>query len=74
VKIRGMPPDSAEKIPAYLYYHIARPGGLLKKYAVIEVSDSIPLVISAQRLNPDDILRVYYRGQTRSLPAKITDL
>lgn len=74
VKIRGMPPDSAEKIPAYLYYHIARPGGLLKKYAVIEVSDSIPLVISAQGLNPDDILRVYYRGQTRSLPAKITDL
>ncbi|HDR89091.1 MAG TPA: hypothetical protein ENN63_05605 [Bacteroidetes bacterium] len=74
VKIREIPPDSTEKIPSYLYYHIASPGGLLKKYAVIEVSDSIPLVISLKALNPDDFLRVYYRGQIRCLSAENSDL
>ncbi|MGC9470143.1 MAG: S8 family serine peptidase [Bacteroidales bacterium] len=74
VQIRKMPGDSAVGIRPYLYYHIAYPGGLLKKYAVIEVTDSIPLVIPAQELNPDDILRVYYGGQTRCLCAENSDL
>lgn len=74
VKIREIPSNSAGKFPSYLHYHIANPGGLLKKYAVIEVSDSIPLIIPAQELNPDDILRVYYEGQTRCLSAENSDL
>lgn len=54
-------------IPAYLYYHIARADGTLRKYAVIDVYDHEPLTIPDEMLEPGEQLRIHFRGYTETV-------
>ena len=46
----------------YLYYHIQNQKGVLKYYAVVDVSDRDVVAVPMSKLDKGDILRVYYKG------------
>lgn len=64
------PIAAAAAAPEYLYWHIAGPRGVLRRYEVVEVSQRVVLRLSRHRLHPGDVLRVHYRGYTQSYPVK----
>jgi serine protease AprX len=50
----------------YLYYHIENSEGVLTKYGVIEIETQSPTQIAKYLLNPNDVLRVFYKGYIAS--------
>ncbi|HEX3009568.1 MAG TPA: S8 family serine peptidase [Bacteroidales bacterium] len=53
---------SDEKYMNYLYYHIQRPDGVLKYYAVLDVTEEGVVSIPLSKFEAGDVLRVYYKG------------
>ncbi len=53
---------SDKKYMNYLYYHIQNQKGVLKYYAVVDVSDRDVVAVPMSKLDKGDILRVYYKG------------
>lgn len=58
---------SDEKYMNYLYYHIQRPDGVLKYYAVLDVTENDVVSVPVTKLENGDILRVYYKGIIREM-------
>lgn len=48
----------------YLYYHISRPDGVLRRYGVWQICGYEPIMISKSDFKKGDILRIHYRGRT----------
>lgn len=51
----------------YLYYHIQNPEGVLKYYAVLDVTEKDVVSVPYEKLNTGDVLRVYYKGHINEL-------
>ncbi len=51
----------------YLYYHIAKPNGFIKKYALVKVIQKHPLSIDSDLYESGDIVRIHYQGYTKSI-------
>jgi hypothetical protein len=51
----------------YLYYHIQKSDGVLKYYAVLDVTENDVVSVPASKFHPGDILRVYYKGYISEL-------
>lgn len=58
---------SNEKYLNYLYYHIQRPDGVLKYYAVLDVTENEVVSVPVSKLENGDIIRVYYKGYIREM-------
>lgn len=58
---------SDKKYLNYLYYHIQKSDGVLKYYSVLEVTENEVVSVPVSKLQPGDILRVYYKGHISEL-------
>ena len=58
---------SDKKYMNYLYYHIQKPDGVLKYYAVLDVSEEKVVSIPLSKLETGVRLRVYYKGFIREM-------
>lgn len=58
---------SDEKYLNYLYYHIQRHDGVLKYYAVLDVTENEVVSVPVSKLENGDIIRVYYKGYIREM-------
>lgn len=53
---------SDDKHMNYLYYHIQKPDGVLKYYAVLDVTEKEVVSVPVSKFQAGDKLRVYYKG------------
>jgi serine protease AprX len=51
---------------SYLYYHISKPNGHIKRYGVYRIDGDEPVVISRDGFNPEDFFRFNFNGQTET--------
>lgn len=58
---------SEDKYMNYLYYHIQKPDGVLKYYAVLDVTENEVVAVPLSQLQAGDTLRVYYKGFIREM-------
>ena len=50
----------------YLYYHLEKPNGVLKKYGLIRVKQQEVYKIATKLLKEDFRLRAHYKGYTQT--------
>jgi subtilisin family serine protease len=48
----------------YLFYHISRPDGVLRRYGAYLICGFDPVIISKSDFQQGDLLRIHYRGRT----------
>lgn len=67
VQIADSTPGSSSILPdKYLYYHISKPSGQLKRYGVYRIRTDKPFEISKSGFDAGDTFRCSYNGETKS--------